>query len=269
MLNGTSISDPKPVDFSCDPEHWACGQATESTAKDSISARISSPARAAFAPLLDGLPACVAHAFGNAEDPGALGDHFFILCRDPTTVACWCSQNATLQACLHVATLFTASQIRFRSFAVAKDEGRDRPTGDRRPLNSRERSIGRAHLPHCPRLRPTILGKIGNGADYNSRHQGLFPLERGSSFTRSETGDPRIPRDWLEHLNDETWDVVDTSEIESWVSQDLLETCTSVEPVSESDHCLVGMTAIVMGDVNAVRAEMCSPQTIARCACSA
>ena len=32
---------------------------------------------------------------------------------------------------------------------------------------------------------------------------------------------PRILRSWLEHWDDETWDVVDTDEIESWVSQDL------------------------------------------------
>ena len=39
---------------------------------------------------------------------------------------------------------------------------------------------------------------------------------------------PRIPRSWLEHLDDESWDVVDADEIESWVSQDLLQTRTSV-----------------------------------------
>ena len=63
---------------------------------------------------------------------------------------------------------------------------------------------------------------------------------------------PRIPWSWLEHLDDENWDVVDTDEIESWVPQDLLKTCTSVELVSESDYCQIGMTAIAMGDVNAV-----------------
>ena len=43
--------------------------------------------------------------------------------------------------------------------AVAKDEGRDRLIGDSRPLDSRERSVGRAHLPCCPRPRRMILGK--------------------------------------------------------------------------------------------------------------
>ena len=40
-------------------------------------------------------------------------------------------------------------------------------------------------------------------------------------------------------------------EIESLASQDLFETCTSVDPVPESDKCQIGMTEIVMGDVNA------------------
>ena len=90
------------------------------------------------------------------------------------------------------------------------------------------------------------LGEIRDGTDYNSRHLSLLLLVRGSSFTREEA-----PR-WLEHLDDENWDVVEPGDIESWLSQDLLETCASVEPVSEFDFCQIGMTAIVMGDVNAV-----------------
>ena len=54
VLNGTAVSEPEPVKFSCDPENWAHGQATsESTAKDIISARISFLARAEIVPLLD------------------------------------------------------------------------------------------------------------------------------------------------------------------------------------------------------------------------
>ena len=146
---------------------------------------------------------------------------------------------------------------RSASGALAKDESRDRFIGDRRPLNSRERSIGRAHLPCCPRLRSMILGEIGDGAVYNSRHQGLYLLVRSSSITRGETGDwSSHSWSWVEHLDAQNLDVVDT-EIESWVSQDLLKTCASVELVSELDYCLMGMTAIVMGDVNAVYTPEC------------
>ena len=44
-------------------------------------------------------------------------------------------------------------------FAVAKYENHDRFIGDRRPLNSRERSNGRAHLAFCPQLRRMMLEK--------------------------------------------------------------------------------------------------------------
>ena len=79
---------------------------------------------------------------------------------------------------------------------------------------------------------------------------------------------PRIPRSWLEHLDDENWDVVATDEIESWVSQDTLKTCTSVEPVAESDYCQIGMTATVMGYVNAVYTLECGHRRQLLAACS-
>ena len=62
----------------------------------------------------------------------------------------------------------------------------------------------------------------------------------------------------LERLDTKNWDVVDTDEIESWVLQDLLTTCTSVEPVSELDCGQFGMTALVMGDVGAVYTLECA-----------
>ena len=114
VLNGTSITDPEPVNFSCVPESWANGRNTsETTAKDIISDRISFTARAAIVPLLDWLPGCVAHDCCNLESLDALGGDcsFFAV-----TQQCLCSQNATLQACLQIATLLTGSPTSFRSF---------------------------------------------------------------------------------------------------------------------------------------------------------
>ena len=71
---------------------------------------------------------------------------------------------------------------------LQEDEGRDRFIGHRRPLNSREnkhRAVVLALLP----MTPHDLGKIRDGADYKARHQRLFLLVRGASFTRGETGD--------------------------------------------------------------------------------
>ena len=59
-------------------------------------------------------------------------------------------------------------------------------------------------------------------------------------------------------MMDENSDVVATDEIESWVSQDPLKKCASVELVSEPDHCQIWMTAIAMGDVNAVNTLKCA-----------
>ena len=49
-----------------------------------------------------------------------------------------------------------------------------------------------------------------------------------------------------------------TEEIERWVSQDLLETCAFVKPVSEPDYCQVEMTATVMGEINAAYTLECA-----------
>ena len=146
------------------------------------------------------------------------------------------------------------------AFAVAKDEGRDRFIGDRRPLNSRERSIGRAHMPGCPQLRrmipcrsETVQSAIRNTKVY------FFLYEVPPSRAAKKEIGPRIPQSWLEHVDDESLDVIDTAEIETWISQDLLKTCDSVElVVSELDNFQIWMTAIVMGDVNAVYTLECA-----------
>ena len=46
--------------------------------------------------------------------------------------------------------------------------------------------------------------------------------------------------------------------LKSSVSRGLLKACTSVEAVFESDYCHIGMTAVVMGDVNAAYTLECA-----------
>ena len=75
LLNGTSISDPEPVNFHATARIGPADRPPPSRPpKDIISARISFPARAAIVPLLDWFPACAAHDFSNPEDPDAPGD---------------------------------------------------------------------------------------------------------------------------------------------------------------------------------------------------
>ena len=143
------------------------------------------------------------------------------------------------------------------AFAVAKDDSRDRFMGDRRSLNSRERSIGRAHLPYCQRQRRLMLRKSETVQTTVRGHPKLLLLVRGSPVACQKPGDPPSQCQ-LEHLDDETWDVVDPDDIESWISQDLLKTCASFKIVSATDYCRFGMTANIMGDVNAVHTLECT-----------
>ena len=146
LLNGTSVPDPEPVSCSCDPGNWACGRYHPETSAKDISARISFSPGAAIAPWLASWMRGA--RLLQSKELRRFWSRLLILCCDPTTVAYLCSPNATLQACLHTATLLSGSQTSFNRFI-----------GDRRPLNSRERSIRHAHLPCCPRLRRMIFGK--------------------------------------------------------------------------------------------------------------
>ena len=186
------------------------------------------------------------------EDADALGDDssFFAVTQQQCR-ACGRRMLRCKLACVLPPSSFDP-RLASGAFAVSKDEDRDRFIGYRRPLNGRERSIGRAHLPYCPRLRRMILEKSETVQIANRDTKDFFFLYEvlPSRVTKRVIG-LRIPRSWLGHLDDENRSGVDTDEIEGWLSQDLLKTCTSVEPVSESDYCQIGMTAIVMGDVNA------------------
>ena len=127
VLNGTTISDPESVNFSCDPENWAYGEATsESTAKDIIPARIGFPARAAIVPLLDWLPARVADDICNLENPEALGDDSSFCA---VTQQQWRACVRRMLRC-KLARVPPPSSLDPRlvsgAFAVVKDENRNR-----------------------------------------------------------------------------------------------------------------------------------------------
>ena len=125
VLGGTSISDPEPVNCSCDPENWSYAQPTsESTAKKNVIA--------ASVPLLDWLPACVAHDFGNPEDPDTHGDDssFFAVTQQQWR-ACVRRMLRCELACMSPPSSLDPS-LASGAFGVAKDENRDRFIGDRR-----------------------------------------------------------------------------------------------------------------------------------------
>ena len=102
---------------------------------------------------------CVAHDFCNPQNPDALGDDssFFAVTQQQWR-ACVRRMSRCGLACILPPSALDPG-LASGAFAVATDENRDRFIGDRRPLNSRERSIGRAHSPYSPRLRRMIFGK--------------------------------------------------------------------------------------------------------------
>ena len=161
VLNGTSIADPELVRYFMRPRELGLRQATsEATAKDIIFAHVSVPARAAIVPLLDRLPAW-AHDFCNPEDPDALGDDssFF-------------------------ATQQQSGVLVFAACCVATWPAYCHPHWI--PAQLQERSKWRK-TKVVTSLSET--GKIRDGVDCNARHQRLFSLVRGSSFTCSKTND--------------------------------------------------------------------------------
>ena len=145
-----------------------------------------------------------ARDFCNPEDPDAPGDDSSLFV---VTQQQWRACVRRMLRCKLVRILAPNSlnpRIASGAFAVAKDEDRDRFTGDRRPLNSRERSIGRAHLPHCPRLWWLILGNSETVEITSRETKDCFYLDDvlPSRVTEQVIG-PRTPRSWPERADDE------------------------------------------------------------------
>ena len=112
VLNGTSTSDPEPVNFSYDPENASYLRVSRKR-HHLRSHQFSS--RAAILPLLGWFPACVAHVFCNPEDPDALGDDSSFFAVTQQQWRAWFRRMLRCKlACILPPT--SGSQISFRSF---------------------------------------------------------------------------------------------------------------------------------------------------------
>ena len=122
------------------------------------------------------------------------------------------------------------------------------------PLSSRERSIWRAHSPCCPRIRRLILERSETVQFAIRETEGCFHLHEvpPSRVTKQVIG-PRIPR-WTMKIGMSFLRM----KVKVGFRKISLKRVYSVEPVSELDYCQIGMTAIVMGDVNAVYTLECA-----------
>ena len=94
------------------------------------------------------------------------------------------------------------------AFAVTKDSDADRFIGDRRPMNAQEQMPGPVRLPYAPRLRrlfvPPGRGLWGGRRDLSNCFY-LYKVE--SERLRRQVVGPRVPRAWLEQLEDEALDM--------------------------------------------------------------
>ena len=137
------------------------------------------------------------------------------------------------------------SRLASWTLGVSKDENRCKFLGDRRPMNSRERSTGRAHLPHYSRLRRLILS-TSETIQISMRATNCFHLydvlarvcrDKGSGLSSPEAGSP-------------TW------KTKAWMclvdNSRLTEGVVIVEAVSRIDYRQVTMTAMIMRYVQAV-----------------
>ena len=164
------------------------GKAEKFPLKDNISTRNSFPSRALIVPLLDWLPARVADDFCCPEDPDAIGDHssFFAVTQQQWRAGVRRMLRCKLACALPPSAL--DPRLAAGAFAVAKDENRERFTGDRRPEQSGKKCRARAPalLPASP---TNDSWQIRNGASHDLKYQRLFQPARSSSVTCNETGD--------------------------------------------------------------------------------
>ena len=130
VLDGTSSSDPEPVNFSSDPENWACGRIpSESAAKDIHLGTHQLPYSCCNCTITQ----WPVRLFGARLFPDALGDDFSFFA---VTQQQW---RACIRRMLHckLVCILPPSSLDPRSAsgdcAVAKEEGRERFIGDRRP----------------------------------------------------------------------------------------------------------------------------------------
>ena len=123
--NGTSISDPEPVGFSCDPENWAYGQST-SKSPPRRPQKSSSPL-ASVSPLVlqlyhcsIGFPQSCGARFTQSEDPDALGDDSFAVTQQQWR-ACVRRMLLCELSCILPPSSLDPRLVSFRSVRVAEE----------------------------------------------------------------------------------------------------------------------------------------------------
>ena len=125
---------------------------------------------------------------------------------------------------------------------MLRSKVRDRFGGDRCPFNAHEILVHRALRPSAPRMRRLIL----------CIHETLELHFRNASDPQVTA--PRIPWTWLENPSGSYLDSAADTSMGSWCSADLVSSGSDMQHVESSKIFQVGITALIMGDLNSVAA---------------
>ena len=108
------------------------------------------------------------------------------------------------------------------AFAVPKDVDRDRLICDRSPQNCQESAVSRVLLPSCPRFRRLILQRSeALGAHIVDTRNCFCLYQIDSSRWHTQVIGPRIPASWLHHIEDDTFDEINGTNLKNWWELDL------------------------------------------------
>ena len=106
-------------------------------------------------------------------------------------------------------------------------------------------------LPFCPRLRRLILDRSqALGVRVIDTRNCFYLYQVDSSRWHTQVIGPRIPVSWLHHLDDPSWDDVNSDDLETWWEPDLRQSTHADEP--HDDFRQIAIVGVMMGDTNAV-----------------
>ena len=202
VLNGASFTDPELVMFSRNPENLRTKYLRNNRKSHHLRPNQIPRSRCNCTHCSSGFLHAGRTTFANLRTRRAWS-RFFILRQSSgyvhTTLRCWL-------ACISPPSS-PNPRLASEFFALVKDESSDRFIGDIRPLNRRERSIGRAHLPYP------------DARSWESHRQCRLQFEPTDCFylydvppsrVAIQVIGPRVAQNCLDHWDDENLDAVDT-----------------------------------------------------------
>ena len=249
IVSGSQSSQPTSSKWSYDGGDL---RATAGPAVPFVASRLSTPDQAAVIDLSPWLSADTLRGWHAEGDPSrtsaAVKGYFRVPLREWRGAVRKMARSGLL---VQLDANAGEPSLRAGAFTVQKDDKRGRFIADRRPMNSTESIAGPVRLPYAPRLRRICLDKhkkifIGKRDLSNAFYQ--FRVDESRRVP--QVVGPRIPKSWLDNLDDES---LDSAEPEGhWYVRDLFDKPGNADQVDPEYYCQVAAAAVLMGDVNAV-----------------